>query len=526
MFLHSGASLHGHEYSPRSPLAASPQGANLRSPLIRSALTPAKARTSRTADGVPPPALRQRPASEYIPRKASTPEPVVRFQEEEKPTPVTHDDSLLSESELSEATAFSIDGPSKPGRGRGKRRRHAPHQTTKYFLGYPAPRRLPKTKVMQKVLSRLLLQLQVVTDDGRSRPVLEAYPSTRIAGPVVTPRLAKRFPGIFGVKRQLGYDDIVLVRRDDEDFGSDAETDADDSLEKKLLLAVYSPIKHSDEAEIVLDDGSIWVAKPLANGSFDFVHTDVHGVPTTVRWARRNPCGKVSGDVVPGLSSTDPPQTRYTFSVINPLTRRHPVMATLTPTTLDVQDTYTSISSSYGKYPPHRTGGRTVSMTSSVSWGDTVLESSKRPSTGSTDTEGMFGLASEVEPTRTVRPVEDSTKMLIAVTGLWVALKSGWSANISPTNSDLAQSCVTTRSRRNTWTRATSEVGGNTPQISEAEEPASDVVLKRHSMPLTVAEKQQVVPSPSRTPTPPKSPRGSPRRATSTGAAFMLRRHQ
>ena len=113
--------------------------------------------------------------------------------------------------------------------------------------------------MVQKVLPRLLLQLQKVSEDGRSRPVLEIFPSSRIAGPVITPRLAKRFPGIFGVKRQLGYDDLVLVRRDDDDSTSDSTESDEESLDKKRLVAVYSPLKHSDAAEIVLDDGAVWV---------------------------------------------------------------------------------------------------------------------------------------------------------------------------------------------------------------------------------------------------------------------------
>jgi len=545
VFLHSGASLHGHEYSKRPQAAAVTSShqatANLRSPLLRSALTPAKTRAIPTVDAPPGYTLRQRPASDYIPRKTLTPEPIVRFQEieeEGKPIHAMQEDHLHSESELSEATAFSVDGAaSRSGRGRvTRRRRQAPHQSTKYFLGYPAPKRLPKTKVMQKVFSRLLLQLQVVSGDGKSRPVMELFPSTRIAGPVIAPRLAKRFPGIFGVKRHLSYDDIVLVRRNDGDAATESETDSDDSLEKKLLLAVYSPVRHSDEAEIVLDDGSIWVARPLPNGSYDFVYTDEHGIPKTVRWARRSTCATT---VPTGTAGVPPlplksPQTRFTFSIINPMTRRHPVMATLTPSTLEVQDTYTSVSPSYGRYPPHRTPGRTFSMTSSTSWTDAVPESpSKRSSIGSMDGESENGrnpLPSEIEPPRTVRPVDDSTKLLIAVTGMWVALRSGWSADITPTNSDLAStgSCSTTRSRRNTWTRTTSEVNGmSTPQPSEAEELKAEP--KRYSMPLTAAEKQQAsgaVPPPSRIPSPTTPLNPTSRRPTSTGAAFMQRRMQ
>ena len=487
--------------------------------------------------------------SDYIPRKVATPEPIVRFLQVEEeleqqddemaPFPAapfpTVDDTLASESELSEATAFSSDAPTtRSNRRRSGRRRRTLSQSTQYCLGYPTPRKLGKTKVMKKVLPRLLLQLQKVTQDGRSRPCVEAFPASRIAGPVITPRLAKRFPGIFGVKRHLGYDDVVLVRRDDDDTLSEEDSDCED-LEKGKLLAVFSPVKHSDEAEIVLEDGSIWVAKPRPNGSFDFVYHDIHGVPKTVRWARRNtvshhptapPADPSTGTPVP---SPIPPPARFTFSIINPLTRRHPVMATLSQSLLEVQDTYTSVSPSHSRYPPHRVAGRTLSMIglppiSSV--GAANNSPAKRMSVGSsTEAErddGVIALQSELEPARAVHPIDDATKMLISVTAMWVALHLGWSATQVSNPPEPTSPAFTARTRRNTWCRGTSETGSQTPQLSDAETTYT-YDPKRYSMPLPLTDKS--LPSPSRTP-PPMSNPPSPRRATSTGAAYMQRRLQ
>lgn len=546
MFVHSGAGLHGHEYSSRSPSNghASPAAPNLRNS-IRSSLVPPKNRSSQLVDRPLRPALRQRPVSDYIPRKVATPEPIVRFQQVEEelgqpdddemaPFPAV-DDTIASESELSEATAFSSDAPTtRSSRRRSGRRRRTLNQSTQYCLGYPTPRKLGKTKVMKKVLPRLLLQLQKVTPDGRSRPCVEAFPASRIAGPVITPRLAKRFPGIFGVKRHLGYDDVVLIRRDDDDTLSEEDSDCED-LEQGKLLAVFSPVKHSDEAEIVLEDGSVWVAKPRPNGSFDFMYHDVHGVPKTVRWARRNtvshhattpPVDPSTGTPVP---SPTPPPARFTFSIINPLTRRHPVMATLSQSSLEVQDTYTSVSPSHSRYPPHRVAGRTLSMTGlpPIAFAGAANNSpAKRMSVGSsTEAErddGIIALQSELEPARAVHPIDDATKMLISVTAMWVALRSGWSAPQVSHPPDPTSPAFTTRARRNTWGRGTSETGTQTPQLSDAETTYT-YDPKRYSMPLPLTDKS--LPSPSRTP-PPMSNPPSPRRATSTGAAYMQRRLQ
>ncbi|KAH6842959.1 hypothetical protein B0I37DRAFT_418101 [Chaetomium sp. MPI-CAGE-AT-0009] len=564
MFLHSGASLHGHEYSNR-PSSNIQSPAHLRGPLLRSTFSPPKQRARASTDGAPAPALRQRPASDYIPRQGS---PVVRFrdpQDDPPPTPSTHDESI-SESELSDVTP-SIDGALVARSARYRRPRRARRKSTTYYLGYPTPRIIGKTKVVQKLfLPRLLLQLQKVSSEGRSKPVLEVFPASRIAGPVVAPRLAKRFPGIFGVKRHLGYDDIVLVRRDDGDASSDnLEGENEEDLEGRNLLAIYSPLRHSEEAEIVLDDGSVWVAKPLSNGSFDFVHTDADGKTTTARWARRHTAaGTPTTDT---SSSSASHQTRYTFSIINPLTRRHPVMATLTPSTLDVQDTYVSVSPSHARHPPITRVGRSQSVTTPPSfagkaapYSPSKLSSSASTSDGENDSGICLPSPSDRESQRTTHQIDDATKTLISVTALWVCLRPGWSQNQNSSSSSTALAnpepatspspgspiCPRGRGRRNTWTTRSStdlpQISNDPPRHSASISAFSN---KRYSMPDTrSASPASPTPPPppllaaacaSRSPTPTPTPTPSiagdapqqqarPRRATSTGAAYMQRR--
>ncbi|KAK4666010.1 hypothetical protein QC763_407600 [Podospora pseudopauciseta] len=550
MFLHSGASLHGHEYSNR-PSPSTPPAAthNLRSPLLRSAFAPPKQRVN--VDGASAP-IRQRPASDYIPRALS---PVVRFRvdpEEDAPPQTPAMPEPPSDSELSDVTnpnASTLTTRSTPRRHRHRVQR----KSTTYGLGYPTPKLLDKTKYVRKVLPRLLLQLQLVSADGRSRPVLEVFPSSRIAGPVIAPRLAKRFPGIFGVKHSLAYDDIVLVRRDDDHVESDStEGDSDEALEKRRLVAVYSPLRHSDEAEIVLDDGTVWVARPLPNGSWDFAHTDDNGNTTTARWARRHKSAPTSHPTEPSTpSSTTTPQTRFTFSMINPLTRRHPVMASLTPSSLDIRDSYASVSNPSNRYQPPRHGrGRSLSNVTC----STVPNSPSQQSSlcFSTDGESDSGLGMPVSLTQEmaegpVHLIDEATKNLISVTALWVALSSGWSPAHTPTNSGPESAAATPctavtrvgRSRRNTWGSRASNAS-DAGQRSEC----ADLVMgitKRNSLPAQCLieesdhNKRSATPTStpviSRSSTPvsnmsTNNPKAAPRRATSTGAAYMQRRLQ
>ncbi|KXX76957.1 hypothetical protein MMYC01_207610 [Madurella mycetomatis] len=577
MFLHAGASLHGHEYSSRPSASTVQATQNLRAPLLRSAFAPPKQRAV-TIDSAAAPFLRQRSVSDYIPRE---PSPIVRFRvpqdgDDLPPTPATQEEPV-SESELSDA-ALSIDGAITTRPAQRRRRHRAQRTSTTYCLGYPAPRIIGKTKVVQKVfLPRLLLQLQRVSEDGRLQPVLEVFPASRIAGPVVAPRLAKRFPAILGVKRHLGYDDIVLVRRDDHDLaGGGTESDNEESLERRNLLAVYSPLKHSDDAEIVLDDGSVWVAKPLANGSYDFIYTDSEGNTTTARWAKRHTVTISPTSAYPDAShpSAAPSHLRYTFSIINPLARRHPVMATLTPSILSVQDTYTSVSPSHNRHPPITRPIRSLSMTSSSPslTSSTPSSPSKPPSLSTAadcESDSAIGILSVPgrDPTnyRTSHQIDNTTKMLITVTALWVALRSGWSQSYTPprnnsSNSSSDHSFESTpaastsatalyppranRSRRNTWTTrsrssSTSEHWyGADSQSTTAIESSRLALGKRHSMPtqprphpqqLSMDKDREIetpTPTASRTSTPVSGVSTSmtrPRRATSTGAAFMQR---
>ncbi|AEO58926.1 hypothetical protein MYCTH_2306684 [Thermothelomyces thermophilus ATCC 42464] len=449
--------------------------------------------------------------------------PAVRFREGQDdlpPTPSTHEDSI-SESELSDVT-FSIDGALSPRSVRSRRPRRASRKGTAYYLGYPAPRIIGKTKVVQKVLlPRLLLQLQQVSQEGRSKPVLEVFPALRITGPVVAPRLTKKFPGIFGVKRHLGCDDIVLLRRDDGDASWDGpDSEAEESMESRELLAVFSPLKHSNEAELVLNDGSVWMAKPLPNGNFDFVHTDADGKVTTARWARRQTAGGAVSPTTDSSISSTAPQARYTFSIINPLTRRHPVMATLTPSTLNVFDTYTSVSPSHARQRPVNRPRRSQSVTSPPTSPPTPARvtpySPSDMSLSGSTSDGENGSAICIPPSpeaeasnRTVHPIDDRTKTLISITALWVCLQSGWpqshhSAPVSngetaASSTSLAASSTRPRgrSRRNTWTTRSSSASdtpqsptadpslahGNQPSRETAKEAA---FRKRSSMPVPV----------------------------------------
>ncbi|KAF5575760.1 hypothetical protein FPANT_11219 [Fusarium pseudoanthophilum] len=376
MFLHAGASLHGHEYSTNRQTQA-PQGAL---PFLRSALRrrsdadkttrPLSADVTSLTQPRPmsyheklPPVTtvtpvrrtsRPRPKSEYMPRRDLS----VRFRE-----PETDDDlppsEVQSEDEGSAACSDISDLSDSSTAPRRRRRKRTFRKSTQFLLAHPAPR--PGARQRRLVhRPRLLLQLQEV-GEKRPIPAFDVVPSSLITGSQIVPRMAKRCPRLFHTKPTLGINDLLIVRSEDYDTpASPGSLDTEDSLDQRDVVAVISPLPQmgDESAEIVMEDGSTWESSLMANGSYEFIGVDERGRISTARWVKKtstptSPMPKNTGEQTPPPSPL-PAEVKWTFSMIHPDTRRHPIMGSLMSNTLDVFDTYNTMSTSSGRYPPTR----------------------------------------------------------------------------------------------------------------------------------------------------------------------------
>ncbi|KAI3528416.1 hypothetical protein CSPX01_16251 [Colletotrichum filicis] len=501
MFLHSGASLHGHEYSNKTTasgnqparrhiLLRSSLGA---SPLQRSSFstdeteTPTQRINRRLSLQEPAsatrPVRRIRPVSDFVQRK----DLVVRFEEE--PTVVgeeTHGLDGVSEDEGSLVSEISDTSTVK----RSKRSRRAARQCTNYMLAYPPPKLRTKQRRFVSIRPRLLLQLQQLSNDKRPMPAIDVVPSSMIAGTVILPRLARRFPKMFRVKGQLGMNGLILAKSEDYDNNADDSDSDDKDLDKRDLVAVISPVSSrkegerrdsGEQTEIVLADGSVWTATQTNNGSYDFVHVDEAGQTTIARWARRSarPLSTATCTAAPAPAASE---YKFTFSVLDPQLRRHPVMATLTPANLEILDNYTTVSQSSGRYPPTRPFSMDLT-------GDKETPSLPTASHGATQ--------------RETHSVDEATRILITVTSVWVSLRygQGWASSAAspvPGTSRPAQSRT---------------VSGSSCQSRASTFPVSTTEMNRMSSPPLV--QQQIATQPSSV---------APKRTFSSGAAFMQRR--
>lgn len=505
MFLHSGASLHGHEYH-------TPHNQPRKKPFLRSALPNPILRSNSsatlpntfTSSSSPPsrPLARRRPVSEaYVrpisallhdetrPRAAVPSAPVVRFKDLDVAdtlikSPMPEEDRSSYDSDASQASC------STPRRG--KRRAIAARGSTNYLVAVPPPNPSSKKTLFKTIRPRLLLQLQQLTANQRAKPTIDVFPASLIAGPLATAPYIHRFPRMFGAKGELGPRDLILVRS--EDYTADVKEGGECSGSRKQPVAVLSPGRgQADVGEIVLDGGSVWKCS-IQKSHYNFVHIDEHGSSLTVRWVKRSVSKRASSTspVSPGFppilsapiasSSTDTLESdyRYTFSIINPLQRRHPVLATLSPQSLEVYDEYTTPSSSSGRYPPSRP------VSGAFDSGYSARDPPPSP------------LSSNESCTqRETHIIDEDTKQLIVVTGLWLALRLG----LSPDSTDGGESASCSQ---------------ETPRIT----PSSTFQSTLQTLP-----RRQTTSNASSSPSLQVQPTRI-RRAMSTGAAFMQRRRK
>lgn len=503
MFLHSGASLHGHEYH-------TPQTQPRKKPFLRSAFPDARFRSNSSATlpnkptpTSPPqrPLAKRRPVSEaYVrpvsvllkddspPRTSVPPAPVVRFKGlgivgSPNSSSMPEEDPSVYDSDASQASC------STPKRRR--RRSAGVRKGTSYLLAVPPPNLSSKKVLFKNIRPKLLLQLQQLAAKERARPTIDVFPASLIAGPLAAAPYIHRFPRMFGAKGELGPRDLILVKS--EDYTADNGEDDESSSSRRQPVAVFSP-GHGQAGcgEIVLDDGSTWTCTSQRS-HYSFVHIDERGSSTTVRWVRRSPTKRIfSAPVSTGsplspsipASGTDVTDSdyQYTFSIINPLTRRHPIMATLSSQSLEIYDEYTTPSSSSSRYPPSRPVSGIV---------DSASYTSRDPPSSP-----LSGLESTTQ--RETHLIDEETKKLIMITGLWLALRLGPSFEI--VDAGEATSC-----------------SQETPRVTPRVTPSSSFQCTFQSLP-----RRQTTSNTSSAPSVSQPTRI--RRAMSTGAAFMQRR--
>ncbi|KAK4864900.1 hypothetical protein LT330_001523 [Penicillium expansum] len=354
---------------------------------------------------------------------------------------------------------------------------------TSYQFAHPAAHARHKRL---RLRPKLLLQLQQVSQTPRPLPVVDILPSTSYL-----PLLARKFPAIYRTRNGLGPYDLIVVLSEqyDRTVGSIPEkrvSSEDEDEDHREVVATICQ-KHEEDArlkgkvEICLNFGPVWEASPLPSGSYEFVAQTDNGVQI-MRWALR--CGRSRRMTTPAGTQSREDGKRFTFSVIDPTTRRHPVLASMTRNQLEINDEYsTAIWSGTGPTTPNSG----MSVVSDASDGETPLDGS-------------------------LVTLDDGLRTLIIITGIWVAFREGWSDNFR--YGDLVSSPSTKSTMSPTSVKYTSPTSAKNetdsfPKSDEDGKRCMSVSSIRRSTTPSIMEKAQF---------------GSlSRRSNSTGAAFMDR---
>lgn len=363
---------------------------------------------------------------------------------------------------------------------------------TSFQLAHPPP--AIKHRERFNIRPKILLQLQQTSDATRPVPVFDVVPSF-----VFAPKLARKFSSIFKGKDSLGADDLVIVHSqkydssDDLKGQTDSASDEDSWDAREVVAAICQPKRKAAgtdlPTEICLHHGAIWKASPLSTGAYEFTSVDEAGTRTIARWVPRPPL--VRRRTYNGQDGSSPPlaeQRRFTFSIINPNSRRHPVIATLNRSSIDVSDQHSVPSV----------------MSSSQS-----LNSSQHHQSLASENAGVHVNQTETPKTAMVE-TDERLRSLILITGIWVAFREGFSPNFH--YDKLLDSTAQRMSRspshksRNLSLNITNLGKGRT---SGSESP------KRELIPTTKSNRGN---------SPPTQPVGpSPQTTASTGAAFLQR---
>lgn len=282
-----------------------------------------------------------------------------------------------------------------------------------FRFAHPPPTTLHKRL---RIRPRLLLQVQQVSQTSRLVSALDVLPTT-LFGPLSARKLQR--------ERQCPNDLIIVPSDTSEVPWTDDEDES--SNDPRDIIAKICNLRKDEEkskgaAEICLKSGARWVVNPLSNGGYEFSTTDSHGVNKCVRWVMRSKGSSRLAGSISGADSMGEDDRRFIFSIIDPNTRRHPVIGWMSRNGIETLD-QNDIRNLYDQRHPERTESFGFDASNAEMERKATVLSQKPP---------------QIE-------IDDSLSTLIVITGIWVAFREGWAQ--SPPISESQPSPNSTRNR-------------------------------------------------------------------------------
>lgn len=190
---------------------------------------------------------------------------------------------------------------------------------------------------------RLLMQLQQISQMGRPIPLLDVFPSTTFM-----PFLTRGLALYFRRWRGLSPEDVIIVQNtlcesrtsilDKKHSITQHEDRKNHDMVANICQPLHKSVLPQTRTKIYLSLSSPCEAFCLANGSYEFLQQGKNGIQT-MRWALRHRTSRHMSNS-PHLGDAS---RLFTFSIIDPGTRRHAVLATMTRDWMEVSAFYCSV---------------------------------------------------------------------------------------------------------------------------------------------------------------------------------------
>ncbi|RAO65751.1 uncharacterized protein BHQ10_001763 [Talaromyces amestolkiae] len=339
----------------------------------------------------------------------------------------------------------------------------------KYTMSRQVPNR-PKTlyQFCHPVASRRRLKLRpkLLLQLHESNPSSRPFPKYDVLPPDMTTKLVCRLSKPLGNVRAFGSKDLVIVTSDmyeQVSTSDDRSVSSDEACaEQREVVATICQTGSAEDfprgskVELALSSGACWEGTAMPNGSYELVSKSGIADSKKIRWVARDKKPRQGSGLSGSTVSASSTPGRFTFSVINPNSRRHPVIASMTRKGLTVFDQYS--------YPIQH---------------DDEQSPPASPSTASTRSAPEAGLIT----------TDEELRQLIVMTGTWVAFMEGWSTK-SPVNGDASRtdSPLSPRIRSSTYLSVEGEssidrsLGGpSTPTISRMNSFSRKKMINRRS---------------------------------------------
>lgn len=245
------------------------------------------------------------------------------------------------------------------------------------------------------------MQLQKLSNFTRPLPTFDVLPAS-----VFAPRLKRKVGKFFN--NCVGMQDLVFLTS--EDF----EDDDEESLSSRHMAASVSveyKKVHGEEGKgtkitvIRLDNGPQWEISQTTAGGYEFVAYEDNGNMLVARWNPKGVNPRRRSYQTQISDSGDDGEKKFQFSLVDPNSKKHPILGHLTKQTIEIND----------RYP--------LPSISSPLTSPTATPPQSRPGSP-VDTSP---LRTTFQPTdeRVMVKTSEHMKTLILVSGIWVALREG-----------------------------------------------------------------------------------------------------